>query len=116
MLTPQVSHHRGRCMDKEAEISSTLLEIAFERVLCVNLKRRTDRWESFVTQMESISYVFGPVARFDAIDGNRVPAPHWYRVGEASYTWCCLVSHLRIWETALNDGVISLLIFEDDAV
>jgi GR25 family glycosyltransferase involved in LPS biosynthesis len=111
-----ISHHRGRRMDKEVDTIRTLLAKAFERVVCVNLKRRADRWESFLSQMESISYAFGPVIRFNAIDGNRVPAPDWYRVGEASYAWCCLVSHLRIWETALNDGVISLLILEDDAV
>jgi len=103
-------------MGEEAETNNTLLASVFDRVVCVNLRRRADRWESFVAQMESISYAFGPVTRFDAIDGECVPAPDWYRVGEAPYAWCCLVSHLRIWETALNDGTASLLVFEDDAI
>lgn len=88
----------------------------FERVACINLRRRRERWQAFEDQMKAADWPFGPVERVEAIDGQRVPAPNWFAVGEASYAWGCLVSHLRLWENAINDAVGNLLIFEDDAV
>ena len=88
----------------------------FTRVVCVNLRRRPERWQAFQAEMKKADWPFGPVERVNAIDGQLVPAPTWFTVGEASYTWGCLVSHLRIWEDAINDGTESVLVFEDDAV
>lgn len=92
------------------------LSSCFQRVVCVNLRRRRERWQAFQQQMNAVNWPFGIVERVEAIDGQRVPAPDWFAVGEASYTWGCLVSHLRVWENAINDELESVLIFEDDAV
>lgn len=88
----------------------------FDSVVCINLSRRPDRWTTFTQRMSEMNNPVGTVQRFEAVDGERVPAPRWFRVGEASYTWGCMMSHLRIWETMINNNVESVLIFEDDAV
>lgn len=50
------------------------------------------------------------------MDGSLIPAPSWFEVENASYIWGCLLSHLRVWENAINDSIETVLIFEDDAV
>ena len=86
----------------------------FERVYCVNVERRADRWESFVRGLPE-DWPFKPVERFDAVDGSRVMPPAWWLRGCAG-AWGCYRSHLRLIEGCLSEGVQSVLIFEDDAV
>ncbi|WP_425400429.1 glycosyltransferase family 25 protein [Aeoliella sp.] len=91
------------------------IEGVFERVVCINLRRRADRWAKFQQQIPA-DWPFRAIERFEAIDGSRVPPPRWYDVGDAQGAWGCLVSHLRVWESALSENVESVLVFEDDAV
>lgn len=86
----------------------------FDRVVCINLDRRPDRWARFQRNLEEAGWPFAPVARVRAVDGSRTPPPRWWRAGAAA--WGCLQSHLRVLEEALLDGVGSVLILEDDAV
>ena len=87
--------------------------VQFERVACVSLKRRPDRWDRFQTNLPD-DWPFKKVERFNAVDGNRVPAPAWFRPG--SRAWGCYKSHLNILESCLQNGVDSCLFLEDDAV
>lgn len=93
-----------------------MLQTYFDRVVCINLRRRTDRWLAFQEQLEQVDWPFRFVERFNGIDGRRVSPPLWFNIGDAGGTWGCLMSHLRVWEEALNDDLDSVLIFEDDAV
>lgn len=84
----------------------------FGRVVCISLERRPDRYRAFCDRVPS-DWPFGEIEMVTAVDGKKCPHPQWWRQGGGA--WGCYQSHLRIIEQALNDGVKSLLIFEDDA-
>lgn len=83
------------------------------RAVCINLDRRPDRWEQFQRNCP----VAG-VERFAAIDGRKCRPPEWWRQGGGA--WGCMMSHIRILEAALMDGLDQrggvLLVLEDDAL
>lgn len=95
----------------------------FDRVVCINLDRRMDRWESFREGFPS-DWPFVGVDRVRAIDGDLAGPPPWFttkvkpRVERNRHRggWGCCRSHARIMEDALCDGVESILVLEDDAV
>lgn len=82
----------------------------FSRAHCVNLKYRPDRWEDFLERLACLG-VTG-VDRYEGISGDICQPPHWWRSGNGA--WGCLMSHFRIVQDALTDGLDSVLIFEDD--
>lgn len=88
------------------------LKTLFQRAVCINLDRRTDRWHQFNAGLPQ-PWPFVPVQRCRAIDVRQCPPPSWF-VHNAGH-WGCNRSHMRAIEDALNDGIESLLIFEDDA-
>ena len=78
----------------------------------MSLKRRPEKREAFRNELQKIG---GFDCRFfDAIDGQNCTPPAWWRAGGGA--WGCYRSHLQILENCLNEGVQSVLIFEDDAV
>ncbi|MBX3364019.1 MAG: sulfotransferase [Phycisphaeraceae bacterium] len=86
------------------------------RALCINLDRRPERWEAFKRNCP-----IRGVHRFPAIDGRAVRPPAWWRQGGGA--WGCMLSHIRILEQALADGLDRcggrggvLLVLEDDAL
>lgn len=83
------------------------------RAICINLDRRPDRWEQFLRNCP-----LAGVERFPAIDGRRCRPPTWWRQGGGARG--CMLSHLRILEQALMDGLSQrggvLLVLEDDAL
>lgn len=90
------------------------LKTFFDRVVCINLDRRPDRWQRFMENVASAGWPFTPVERISAVDAHKVPAPSWWLAGAGA--WGCHQSHVRILQQAIQDGVQSLLILEDDAV
>lgn len=92
------------------------LRQCFERRLCISLDGADQRWAAIRDQVESSEWPFGEIERFRAIDGGIVPAPRWFAPRNPNAVWGCLMSHVRAWEAALNEGVESLLVLEDDAV
>ena len=86
----------------------------FDRVVVVNLDRRPDRWAAFQEHIESIDWPFRKPERFRAVDGRSVKPPGWFKCGGGA--WGCLQSHVRILETAMMDGLQSILVLEDDAL
>lgn len=84
----------------------------FDRIEVINLDRRQERWQEFVKGMPS-PWPFVKPRRFRAIDREKVPAPSWVTINHGM--WACLQSHRRAIENAINDGMRSVLIFEDDA-
>lgn len=97
---------------KSISCDQDLKEI-FDRIVCINLDRRPDRWADFRERLAAIDWPFREVERYRAIDGDRVTSPQWIDCGYGA--WGCLRSHIRILEDALMDGVSSLFILEDDA-
>ncbi len=85
---------------------------AFDRVVCINLRRRQDRWVSFQAQLAEHGWPFREVERFDAVDGNKVGVPVGWTQGGG--TWGCLMSHRIVLQQAMMDDVGSLLVLEDD--
>ena len=86
---------------------------AFERVYCVNLDSRPDRWRRFAEGLPA-DWPFAPPVRVRAIWGKSVKHPDYWHSGNGA--WGCYRSHLRIIEECLNEGVQSVLLLEDDAL
>lgn len=108
----------------------------FDRVVCISLARRSERWEQF-QQGLPVDWPFPRPKRVRAVDGNQAnppiafaPAtipvmaglhiggiiPEGVQVARMSGAWGCYRSHLRVIEDALTDGCEAVLVFEDDAV
>ena len=85
----------------------------FGRCYVVNLDRREDRYQAFLSRLPA-DWPLAPVERFAAIDGRKCPLPAWWRGGKGA--WGCYRSHLGLIERCLNEGVESVLLMEDDAV
>lgn len=86
-----------------------ILNDIFERVVVINLDRRPDRLAEFDEQAKSIGLEYERHAAFDA-EGklNNFGLP--LRPSDA-----CMKSHSDVINKAHNDGVKSLLVFEDDS-
>lgn len=88
-------------------------ENVFQKVYCVNLDRRTDRWQEFCNNLPK-DWPFAIPERWQAIDGKLCKSPPWWFQGNPA--WGCYKSHLNIVEHCLNNGINSVLILEDDAL
>jgi len=102
----------------------------FDRVVVINLERRTDRREAI--EAELLNWPFKSPIFMKAIDGQRCPPPDEHQIQLPEHNgmnvsvnvrfvrtagvWGCLQSHRRALEDALNDGCESVLILEDDAI
>lgn len=84
----------------------------FDRVVCVSLDRRADRWDAFLSRVPE-DFPWKAPEKFSAIDGRLCKHPGWWRQGGGA--WGCYRSHCNILEQALQDKLESVLIFEDDA-
>lgn len=85
----------------------------FERVYCVNLRRRQDRLKIMQQNVEDVEWPFNPIQYVPAVDGQLVRPPEWWNSGWGA--WGCFRTHVRLIEDCLNDGVESVLLLEDDA-
>jgi len=71
----------------------------FDRVVCINLSSRPDRWKQVRRELRRIG--LQDVRRFDAIKRKR---------GIRG----CTMSHVQVVQEALDDKLSNILIFEDD--
>jgi hypothetical protein len=84
----------------------------FSRVHVVNLARRLERWEAFLSRLPDPWPLPRP-ERVLAVDGSLCRPPSGWRGGRGA--WGCYRSHLRIIEQSLADGAGPILLLEDDA-
>ena len=80
-----------------------ILNSFFDRVVLINLERRSDRLEKFSEQAKAVGLTFD---RFIAIDAH---------TSQMTGAQACAASHREVVTQAKADGVGRLLIFEDDA-
>jgi hypothetical protein len=89
-----------------------MLKNYFDRVVIINLDRREDRWKAIQDKFSKINWPFKEPERFSAYDGNSLPAPIGWTEGAG--TWGCLLSHREVLGRAIQDGLQSVLVLEDD--
>lgn len=81
----------------------------FDKIFCVNLDRRADKWELSKAEFEKIGI---NVERFSAVDGSTITVPAGAKItaGEIG----CSLSHTTILKRMLDEGWNRILILEDD--
>ena len=84
----------------------------FDRIVVINLRRRPDRLKQFWRELDRHHWPFQKPEIFQAVDGNKVPAPKTWDAGGGA--WGCMQSHRQILEQAIMDDVSKLLVLEDD--
>ncbi len=94
----------------------------FDKIYCLNLDRRTDRWIKVSEEFKKFNI---EVERFSAIDGNDLefqePVEDIQKLSskgliENKYALACLKSHREIIKDAKLNGYRRVLIFEDDII
>lgn len=92
----------------------------FDKIICINLDKRTDRLKESQKQWASNGL---KVERMSAVDGNPMK---WKHVTERDaginaikkHSWDgaagCMASHVNIWKRAKREGWKNVLIIEDD--
>jgi hypothetical protein len=86
----------------------------FERVVCLNLDRRSDRWEAFCQRLPP-DWPFAEPIRWSAVDGQDLTMadlPTWWNQGV--YHRGCYLSHLAILASVIESNCPTLIL-EDDA-
>lgn len=85
----------------------------FGRCVVITLRDRPERLERFMTGLPA-DWPFGEIAIFRAMHGDQMGVPEGWGQGGGAYG--CLLSHRRILEDAVRDGVKRLLVMEEDAL
>jgi Glycosyltransferase family 25 (LPS biosynthesis protein) len=82
----------------------------------INLPYKADRRERLSTHLLESGIINHPsdIRWVKAISGDWCWPPHWWKSGNGA--WGCLMSHLRIVQDAIMDGLESYMVLEDDAV
>jgi GR25 family glycosyltransferase involved in LPS biosynthesis len=80
----------------------------FDKIYCINLDRRSDRWSICLNEFKKHNLT---VERFPAVDGKKITAKSdWMTGGRIA---CCL-SHLGIIKQMISQNIQKVLILEDD--
>lgn len=91
-----------------------------DKIYVINLKKNQDRLEKF---MENAKKANVKVERFDAVYGKELSKDHpdilKYFVKDHGLNpgkIGCALSHIKIWEDAINNNYNNIIVFEDDAI
>lgn len=91
-------------VEKETGVLSNV-----DKIYCVNLDRRADRWGETQVEMKRLN-LQNRVFRYSAIDGNEVGGKNRLLPGEHGL----ILTHINILKEAIDKGYSNILIFEDD--
>ena len=80
----------------------------FDEVLCINLDKRIERWESVVNLFSNHGIVVRRISAFDK--ENIPPINEWMN----SSRLACTLSHLYCLKYMINNNLENLFVFEDD--
>ena len=94
----------------------------FDKIVCINLLKREDRWNAIQLQFAMAGFNINDIIKYDAIDGNPM---NWVYVPSENpldyikpESWAgaagCMASHVNIWKMAKEKGWKNVLIVEDD--
>jgi GR25 family glycosyltransferase involved in LPS biosynthesis len=83
-----------------------------DRVVVINRKERPERLASFRRDFSEKGWPFLKPKVFRAVEGNVVPQPVGWQSGGGA--WGCMRSHQHVLERAIQDGVKTLVVLEDD--
>lgn len=86
----------------------------FDKIVCINLKRRPDRWSEMEIQFKKHGL---NVLRIDAVDGNPMGWKTKSFAGKMSAfdgTMGCIASHVNIYKMAKQNNWKNVLVIEDD--
>lgn len=108
---PSESYKYHCTMSHRGSLPMNLNEF-FPYKVCINLDKRTDRWEKMQSRFSQ--HNIERVVRFPALDGKSLDLPSSWNYFPGAYG--CLRSHLAVIEEARARGRQSVLIFEDDTV
>lgn len=82
----------------------------FNKIYCINLDRRKDRWEETVVELRKWN-LFGDVDRISAVDGNLIEnKTNSVNNGELGL----IETHLNLIRNAKNKKYKNILLIEDD--
>lgn len=87
--------------------------IPFDRIICINLDRRPDRWEGFLASATP-HIPRERIERFSAFDAQKLLVPAWWHGTPGGYA--CTLSHRFAIAQAFAGGAETALLFEDDAL
>jgi hypothetical protein len=79
----------------------------FNKIYCINLKRRADRWTRILKMFNQYEV---DVQRIEAFDGNVVGSFNNLRAAQ----YGCFLSHKSVYEDAVKNNYEKILILEDD--
>jgi len=79
----------------------------FDKIFCINLDRRQDRWAQCITEFDKHKLC---VERFAAVDGNTMRANGKLTTGEMG---CCM-SHVGVLKLMIENRWNKILVLEDD--
>lgn len=82
----------------------------FDKIYCINIDRRTDRWETCSKEFIKHDLI---VERFSAVDGNVINHNLGYPYDNEL---AGAMSHLNVIKTAKENNLKNVLILEDDVV
>ena len=86
----------------------------FDKIICINLARRTDRWKEMQEQFKKHNL---DVLRFNAVDGNPMKWKSDHFGGKQNSfngAMGCIASHVNIYSLAKQNNWKNILILEDD--
>jgi GR25 family glycosyltransferase involved in LPS biosynthesis len=99
---------------------SFINNMKIDKIYVINLKKNTDRLEKF---MENAKKANVNVERFDAIYGKELQKDHpdifKYFVKDHKLNpgqIGCALSHIKVWQDAIDNNYNNILVFEDDAI
>ena len=92
----------------------SILNQHFDKIYCINLDKRTDRWAHALAQFRKYNI---KVERVSAIEGNpeNLPVISPYLIQYPGAVGCSL-SHYSILKDAKELGLSNVLVFEDDVL
>lgn len=86
----------------------------FDKIICINLNKRTDRWSDMKQQFIKHNI---DVIRFEAIEGNPMDWKSHSFIGRRNSfpgAMGCIASHVNVYKMAKENGWKNVLIIEDD--
>jgi GR25 family glycosyltransferase involved in LPS biosynthesis len=105
-------------LSKEIILYESYPKLQNYRTFVINLDRRKDRWEIFLTESKNIGI---PYTRFSAIDGQKLsPNDQLQRIFEGNDYYmrrgmvACALSHMKLWTELVYSSYDYYLILEDD--